>query len=289
MKAAIIVDSTAGLSEDLVNEPNVFQLYLSSVFTDGTVFVDSPDEQKTADFYIRMNSEEELPKTSQPEPVQAFELFDKILEEGYDTVFGVFLSAEVSGTFQTVATVAAEYTDRLDIHLIDSQTTSFVLEAMTINLLKLIEKKTSSEDIVKKIENSLQQSAFYFTVTTLDNLVKGGRLSAVSGMIGNLLNIKPILSVTPKTEGHAKVSEKVRGKKKAINRLFEIATDYINQYSDHAYVTVGHTGAVEDAEILKNRLHAAYPQLEIRIGFITPVLGTHGGYGAVSINIAPLL
>lgn len=289
MKVAIVVDSTAGLSEDLVNHPDVFQLYLSTIFEDGTIYVDSPDEAKTADFYHRMNTEKELPKTSQPEPSQAFELFDNIIAKGYDTVIGLFLSEQVSGTYQTVATVAKEYEDRLDIHLIDSQTTSFVMEAMTMNIVKLLEMGKSAEEVENEIKALLQQSAFYFTVATLDNLVKGGRLSAVGGLIGNLLNIKPILYMGYTTEGQVKVAEKVRTKKKALNRLFEIAVDHINLYPDAAYVTVGHTGAPEEAQALKERILADYPHLDIRIGFITPVLGTHGGFAAVSINVAPLI
>lgn len=289
MKAAIIVDSTAGLSAETARYPNVFQLNLSTIFKDGTVYVDTADETLTRDFYQRMDKETVLPKTSQPEPQQVFDLLDRIIEEGYDTVFGIFLSKKISGTYQTVYAVAQEYSDRLDIHLIDSHLTSFVMEAMTLNLVELIRRNMDPDSILFRIESLLKQSAFYFTPSKLDNLVKGGRVSSVSGIVGNMLNIKPIIRMGPDTDGDVQVYEKVRSMKRSLNRLYEITMNHIKLYPHHAYVVIGHTGAVENAQVLHDRILATYPEVKIRIGFITPVLGTHGGSGAVSINVAPLL
>lgn len=289
MKTAIIVDSTAGLSKETANHPDVYQLYLSSIFEDGTVFVDRSDDTLTAKFYERMDTEAELPKTSQPEPQQVYDLFNQLIEAGYDTVIGVFISSKISGTFQTVTAVAQEYADRLAVHLIDSQLTSFVLEAMTLNLVELVRREIAPEEIMTQIQSFIDQSAFYFTPAKLDNLVKGGRVTSLGGMLGNFLGIKPIITMGSETEGEISVPEKVRSMKKSLKRLYDIAVEHIQQYPDHAYIVVGHTGAPKDAELLKERILAAYPEAEIRIGFITPVLGTHGGSGAVSINVAPLL
>lgn len=288
MKAAIIVDSTAGLSKEVTKNPNVFQLFLSTIFEDGTVYVDSPNEQSTQEFYNRMEQESALPKSSQPEPQQVYDVFERILAEGYDTVFGLFLSSKISGTYQTVHSVSQEFTDRLSIHLIDSELTSFVMEGITKNLLTLTQKDLLPESILSNIDSALKRSAFYFVPSTLDNLVKGGRLSSISGLIGNLLSIKPIITISHESNGAIIVSEKVRSMKKALNRLYILACEHIDQYPDNAYITVGHTGAPKDAELLRDQLLVTYPEASIQIGFITPVLGTHGGTGAVSINIAPL-
>lgn len=289
MKAAIIVDSTAGLSKEVADIPGIFQLYLSTIFEDGTVFVDTADDELTQQFYDRMTTEDELPKSSQPEPKQVFDLFDRIIAEGYDTVFGLFLSEKISGTFQTVNAVAKEYDDKLTIHLIDSKTTSFVIEAMTINLVELLQRDLTAQKIIEHLDELLSQSIFYFTPETLTNLVKGGRLSSFSGLLGSLLSIKPLITVSQATDGEVHVPEKIRSKKKAINRLFTLASEAISRYPETAYITIGHTGAPSDAQELSDRILAAFPNCSTRIGFITPVLGTHGGRGAVSINIAPLL
>lgn len=289
MKAAIIVDSTAGLTEETASLPNVFQLYLSTIFKDGTVYVDSPDESLTHEFYKRMDTEDELPKTSQPEPQQVYNLFDQIIQEGYDTVYAILTSEKISGTFQTVHAVSDEYRKRLHIHLIDSHLTSFVLEAMTLNLAELIQRQFPPKIIIRRINQLIDQSAFYFTPATLDNLVKGGRVSALSGFLGNALNIKPLITMGRDTNGEVRVPEKIRTMKKAHKRLYDIAVDHIAQYPEHAYVVVGHTGVVQEAQVLCEQIQIAYPELPIRVGFITPVLGTHGGSGAVSINVAPLL
>ena len=188
MKAAIIVDSTAGLSKEVTDIPGIFQLYLSTIFEDGTVFVDTADDELTQQFYDRMTTEDELPKSSQPEPKQVFDLFDRIIAEGYDTVFGLFLSEKISGTFQTVNAVAKEYEDKLTIHLIDSKTTSFVIEAMTLNLVELLQRDLTAQKIIEQLDELLSQSIFYFTPETLTNLVKGGRLSSFSGLLGSLFD-----------------------------------------------------------------------------------------------------
>lgn len=289
MKTAIIVDSTAGLSQETAQHSDIYQLYLSSIFEDGTVFVDRADDALTQQFYERMKTEKELPKTSQPEPQQVYDLFDQLIEAGYDTVIGVFLSSKISGTFQTVAAVSKEYEDRLAVHLIDSQLTSFVLEAMTLNIIELVDRETAPEEIVSQIKTLIGQSAFYFSPAKLDNLVKGGRVSSLGGMLGNLLGIKPLITMGNETDGEITVPEKVRSMKKSLNRLYEIAVEHIEQYPERAYIVVGHTGVPQDAAALCERIFATYPEVMVRIGFITPVLGTHGGSGAVSINVAPLL
>lgn len=289
MKAAIIVDSTAGLSQETAAIPGIFQLYLSAIFEDGTVFVDTADEDLTQKFYDRMETEKELPKSSQPEPKQVYDLFDQLVDEGYDTVFALLLSEKISGTFQTVHAVSNEYQDKLSIHLIDSKTTSFVLEAMTLNLVELLKRGLAANEITEQLNDLLTQSVFYFAPETLTNLVKGGRLSSISGLLGNFLSIKPLITISQATNGEVQVAEKVRSMKKAMNRLFNLATEAISRYPEQAYVTIGHTGAPMEAQALRERLSVAYPDITIRIGYITPVLGTHGGRGAVSVNVAPLL
>lgn len=289
MKAAIIVDSTAGLSKEVTDIPGIFQLYLSTIFDDGTVFVDTADDELTQQFYDRMTTEDELPKSSQPEPKQVFDIFDRIIAEGYDTVFGLFLSEKISGTYQTVKSLSREYEDRLNIHLIDTKVTSFVLEAMTLNLVELLNRGLKPSEITEQLNDLLTQSVFYFAPETLTNRVKGGRLSSLSGLLGNLLSIKPLITVSQATNGEVHVTEKVRSMKKAINRLFFLASEAIDQYPNHAYITIGHTGAPMDAQTLCDRILEQYPRCSVRVGFITPVLGTHGGRGAISINVAPLL
>lgn len=289
MKAAIIVDSTSGLSKETAALPGIFQLYLSTIFEDGTVFIDSADDSLTQEFYNRMETEKELPKSSQPEPQQVFDLLDQIFEQGYDTVYALLLSEKISGTFQTVHSVSNEYKNKLNIHLINSKTTSFVLEAMTLNLVELLKRELTAKEILEQMNDLLAQSLFLFAPETLTNLVKGGRLSSIGGLMGNLLSIKPLITVGQETDGDVEVSEKIRSMRKAMNRLFDLASETINRYPDHAYITIGHTGAPIEAQKLRERLLAEFPDCTARLGFITPVLGTHGGRGAVSINIAPLL
>lgn len=228
MKAAIIVDSTAGLTEETATLSNIYQIYLSTIFEDGTVYIDSPDESLTKDFYDRMDTEKNLPKTSQPDTKQIYDLFEQLVQDGYDTVFDVLLSEKISGTFQSIQASSREFSDQLDIHLIDAQLTSFVMEAMVLNLVELIQRQFEPNDIVTRIKHLLEQSAFYFTPAKLDNLVKGGRVSSLSGFLGNALNIKPIITMGAEHDGQLYVPEKSGRRKRLMTACLRLRIHTFN-------------------------------------------------------------
>lgn len=291
MKAAILIDSTSGLSPQYLHLPNIFQVTLSTIFPDGSEYVDTPIEEQMVDFYRQLENDKELPTTSQPQPGQFYDVYDKIIKAGYDTVFTLMISAKLSGTYQTAYTVTQEYSDRLNIKLINSKSTSFAMEGMVINILNMIENGWDAEQIDSKMTHEIvEQATLHFTIGTLENLVKGGRVSALSGMLGNLLNIKPILKLGGATNGEAIVAEKVRTKKKALLRMQTLVMDEIEKLENtDFYIAICHSGALEEAESVHKALSTLIPNKKIRLGYVTPVLGTHAGIGAVGVCITPII
>lgn len=85
---------------------------------------------------------------------------------------------------------------------------------MTLNLVELLKRDLEASQVIDQLNHLLVQSTFYFVPATLTNLVKGGRLSSISGLFGNLLNIKPLITIGPSTDGEVQVSEKIRSMKK---------------------------------------------------------------------------
>lgn len=125
---------------------------------------------------------------------------------------------------------------------------------MVLNLVELIQRQFEPNDIVTRIKHLLEQSAFYFTTAKLDNLVKGGRVNPLSGLLSNALEIIPIITMSAESDGEVSVPDEIRTKKRAQDRLFEIADAHIQQYPKYAYVAVGHTGGEANALVMRNRI-----------------------------------
>ena len=193
MKAAVIVDSTAYLSEALAQHPDVYQVALSVNFSDGSVMKDTSDLQLLNEFYTRLKSESQLPTTSQPQPGDYLALLDQLVAAGYDTVYAIHLSSEISGTYQTARMLLCEYEDKLDAYAVDSGSSCMVMEILVKETLGWIDQGLSAEEVGRRLEWSARHSDVYLMVGDLNNLVKGGRLSASSAILGNILQIRPLL------------------------------------------------------------------------------------------------
>ena len=107
MKTAIIIDSTAYANETIRNHPDVYELFLTVTFEDGTHFLDSSDIAVQEEFYIKLQESEQLPKTSQPAPGKYIELIENIIDKGYDQLLCIHLSQTFSGTYQTAKMLAS--------------------------------------------------------------------------------------------------------------------------------------------------------------------------------------
>ena len=250
MKAAVIVDSTAYLSEALAQHPDVYQVALSVNFSDGLVMKDTSDLQLLNEFYTRLKSESQLPTTSQPQPGDYLALLDQLVATGYDTVYAIHLSSEISGTYQTAHMLLSEYEDKLQAYAVDSGSSCMVMEG------------------------------------DLNNLVKGGRLSASSALLGNILQIRPLLHFE---EGKIAVSEKIRTTKKVYRRMVELVAEWQTRYPQGVHVGIGQAGAPEDLKVLDEMMKDAYPGMPLSYTNIGPVIGTHTGDGTKGLGIVPKL
>lgn len=285
MKAAILVDSTASLAKELANHPDVYQVDLKVIYQSGEVLTDTTDPQRLQSFYQRISREAELPTTSQPEPAQFSRVLDEIVAKGYDTVYGIHLSGSVSGTLQTAQMFFEEYQPLLQTYLIDSKGTSFVMEEMVKQALQMIDAKFHPQKIQENLEWIANESVIYVMVEDLKNLVKGGRLSLVGAALGSALQIRPIIYFTP--EGRVGVFEKMRTNRKVFRRWQELVDQAVLDYPDGITVAFAHGDAAREIEEVKAKIQANHPDLTYRVGYLTPVLGVHGGKGCKGMGIIP--
>lgn len=288
MRAAIIVDSTAALSQELRQHPDVYQLDLTIHFSDGNQLKDTTDLQKNQAFYQKLRECDELPTTSQPFVGNYYDLMDELVEKRYDTVYAIHLSSGISGTYQSAQVVAQEYSTYIKTYVIDTKSASVVMHELVIQALTMIsdEKPLSREKIYEKLTWIVNHAYVEFMVQDLMNLTKGGRLSSTGAIVGSMLQIRPILTFNEK--GELEVIHKIRTTKKVMRHFQEIALEAEKNYPQGFSLAIAHTNALQNAMALKTMIEDALEgRVTCRIDVLTPVLGTHTGEGLFGIGIIP--
>ena len=276
-KIAIITDSTASLTEDLLKEYNIYSSYLMIIF--GTDSYQEFKEISPAKFLELSSSQRELPSTSQPAIGLTVELYKKLFADGYDEIIHVTISGAISGSYAS-AVSAAEMVDASKIHVFDSKTLVFSQGWLAIEASKLAKEGKSSAEILAVLEEMRKHTNLTAAVKTLDNLKKGGRLSNAEAVIGGLLQIKPIVYLTP--EGKIEAAGKVRTFKKAIQFLIDTVKNA--NLDDNYEICVLNMENPEEAAILKAAVNELHPNHKIHELPLSLVVSAHVGPGALAVS-----
>lgn len=286
MSIAIVVDSTAYLSEEIKNKNNIYTIPLNIVFGEDT-YREGMDIT-TEEFYDKMNKFDGLPSTSQPSIGDYILLLEKLHKEGYTDVLSFHLSGEISGTCQS-AQSAGMSVEGINLHVIDSE-----IACTPQGLLALYgaqnKNKMPLDKLVTKL-NDLKQKKYmnaYFVVNSLTNLQKGGRLSNAQAFVGGLLRIKPILEFE---DGKIVAKEKIRTMKKAQDKAIEKLKHDLernNYTSDEVIITVIHANDEEaaDAWIAELKEDDTLKCATFLKSYFGPVIGTHLGEKSLGIAYA---
>lgn len=282
MKLAVITDSSAFLSENLLENENLFVLDIPVVIA-GETYVEGKN-LTASEFYEKMAAADELPKTSQPSIAELEETLTSLASKDYTHVLGLFLSSGISGFYQNIQYLKDEF-DGLEIAFPDSKITSAPLGIMVENALTWAAEGQDFEAILTKIQQQIDGTSAFIMVDDLNHLVKGGRLSNGAAILGNLLSIKPILYFND--AGVIEVFEKIRTEKKATKRLLEVVEERTGTGSYQ--VIVIHGNAEEKAESLRQQLMDAGVADDISLATFGSVIGTHLGEGSVALAYIPLV
>lgn len=279
MAVAVVTDSSVFLPEGFVQPDNLFILDIP-VTIDGVSYIEGQNLTAQA-FYEKMAAASDLPKTSQPSIAALDSLLTDLKTKGYTHVVGLFLSSGISGFWANSQYLREEHAE-LTITFPDTKITSAPLGLMVVNVLRWAKAGLAFETIVDRVNQMIDETNAYIMVDDLNHLVKGGRLSNGSAIIGNLLSIKPILYFDK--EGKIVVFEKVRTEKKAIKRLIEVIQDLAK---DKPFdVMVIHANALSKAEEVMKQLQSAGVE-RVSLATFGSVIGTHLGEGAVALGLTP--
>ena len=276
MSLAVITDSSVNLPAEIQGHADVYVLDIP-VIIEGQPFVEGKNLDVNQ-FYAQMANSEELLKTSQPNLADLDNLLTELEEKGYTHVIGLFLSSGISGFWANSQFLIEDHA-KLKIAFPDTKITATPMGAMVRNVLHWSAQGMSFESILKKLEEQVDQTTAYILVDDLNHLVKGGRLSNGSAILGNLLSIKPILNFND--EGKIVVFEKVRTEKKAVKRLVALAED--NQNME---LSILHTNVTEKAEDFKEQLEAQGVEVSTVVS-LCAVIATHLGEGALVLGLTP--
>jgi len=271
---AWVVDSTAFITEELRNHPDVYVIPLNIHFGDQQ-FQDGID-LTPEELYQKIDTAEEFPKTSQPAAGEFAKVFESISER-YESAIAIHLTAKLSGTLAS-SMAGAEMAD-FPVHFVDSHSLSVGITRLVERGIELAESGMQPEKIAETLKSYTTNFRNTILIGELDQLYKGGRMSGVQFFLGSMLKIKPIVQISP--EGELQAIDKVRSEKKAMQYLVDqVLESYQNDGITRVYAM--HGGSPEKAEQLKASLLEEAPALEIVTGDISSTLGVHAGRGTVA-------
>ncbi len=269
---AIVVDSTADFPEAHERFANWRMVPLYVRF--GAESFRDYVELGPAEFYARLRTAPELPTTSQPTPQDFLNAYEELA--GYERIYSLQVSSKVSGTIESARTAAAEVGDT--VRVIDTETASAGITLLGLAIQRRLDHGASDEEVEELIDRFKRELRLLFTVDTLEFLQKGGRIGKAAAFAGNLLNVKPILTIQ---DGEVVPIKRVRGNQKAVQ---EFAQAFAESTRDTPNLRVGiaQADAPEREQALRALVADLRPQAQIDIATtLGAVVGTHAGPGTV--------
>ena len=275
-KIAILTDSSAYLPQDLIQKFKIHVIPLVVIFGEETL-LDVVDID-ISEFHRRLSEGPIHPSTTQPNPEDFLVVYEKLAEE-YDGIVAPLISSELSGTVNS-AMVAKEQFDRVPVRVIDSRSTSMGLGQAVLAAARASADGKSIDEVEQAAREVCEKVKVLFVVDTLEYLHKGGRIGGASRFLGTALGLKPLLHLN---EGRVDALEKIRTKRKAIERMLELAREYAN--GQPVNVSVLHADVPEEAEILKSTVMDCFECVDVHVTDLSPAIATHAGPGTLGIAI----
>lgn len=277
-KIAIVTDSSAFLPDELVKQYQI--RVVPQILLWGTeTFLDNVNITPI-EFFTRLQKDPVHPTTTQPNPEEFLTIFEE-LAPGCEGIVAILISSELSGTVSSART-AAEQFQRIPVRVVDSQSASMGLGLAVLSAAKMAAQGAAIDEVEATARDVCAKVKVMFVVDTLEFLHKGGRIGGASRLLGTALGIKPLLHLN---EGRVDALEQVRTKRKAVNRMLELAQELADGKPVRAAII--HAGVPEEGEVLKSRVAEIFSCTELHIAGLSPVIATHVGPGTLGLAICP--
>lgn len=273
-KIKIVTDSSVTIEPELVKQLDITVVPLS-VMIDNVVYSDA-DLKEEGKFLQLMQEAKNLPKTSQP-PVGVFaEVFEDLSKDG-SQIIAIHMSHALSGTVEAARQGASLST--ADVTVIDSSFTDQALKFQVVEAAKLAQEGKDMEEILTRIEEVKNHTELYIGVSTLENLVKGGRIGRVTGLLSSLLNIRVVMQMK---DHELQPIVKGRGAKTFKKWLDELTTTLSER--SVAEIGISYSGSADWAKEMKESLQT-YVEKPISVLETGSIIQTHTGENAWAILV----
>ena len=279
MKIAIVTDSRSYLPQEIVDKYNITVVPIEVVFNTKTYREDI--DISTSEFYKLLQDSPELPSTAQPSIGEMMNIYDKLAKEGYDTVISIHLASTISGFVNNLKS-AAQTIDNINVVVYDSHITVRLMGYLAQVAAEMAQENKPLDEIIARLDSLRSSIGESFVVNDLKNLVKGGRLSNTSAVIGTMLNIKPLLEFDD--ESHKIVAyDKVRSMKKAKLKAEEKLAKAMASTDYPLRLLVIDADDKTDGDQWASELKEKYPDVTLDRSYFGPVIGAHLGKDALAI------
>lgn len=273
MTVRIVTDSTCDLPAEEVQRFGITVVPLSVFFGDEG-FLDGVDIT-ASDFYDRMVSFKGLPRTSQPSVELFQDAYLSLAGEGVEIV-SIHVSSKLSGTLNAASVAREVVKHEVHVDLLDSYNVSLGLGLIVLEAARTAQAGASVPEVVAAARRAMDRVSVHVVVDTLEYLQKGGRIGRARSLLGSVLSIKPIIRVE---DGEVAPFERVRTRSKAVERMFELASNMPRAKE----MFIGCSGDDTDALALIQRLRPLLPHTDLKLGYLGPVVGVYTGPNALGI------
>ncbi len=275
MTVKIITDSLSDITSDLAKELGVTVVPLTVLFGHES-FLDRVTIT-TDEFYHRLIHGNVWPTTTQPTPAAFLEVYNKLAEET-DEILVVTLSSKLSGTYQSAINARSMVEENCRIEVIDSETVAMGLGLIVIAAAKKAKTGSNLDELTDFVHRAMPRSHFIVYFDTLTYLAKGGRIGKAKELLGSVLSIKQILTVKD-----GEISPLTR--RRSLAAGMDYLVNFVVGFSKIEELAVEYTTTPNEADRLIERLSSIYSKERIYRSTVSPVLGTHGGPGALAVTV----
>ncbi|GAA4761386.1 DegV family protein [Citricoccus nitrophenolicus] len=221
-------------------------------------------------------------KTSRPSPGTFSAVYQELAESGFEQIISIHISGRLSGTVEAARLAGREAL--IPVTVVDSQTSGFALGTVVLDAVIAAGFGTPADQVLARVDEGTQEAEVFFTVPNLDQLRRGGRVGTMAGLLGTLLNVKPVLTLD---EGVVSLVDRPRTAARATERLIELAEDSTRDTEGHKErVAVHGFGNEAAAQELAWRLQHL-SSMPVPVIPLPAVLAAHLGLGALGVTLNP--
>jgi len=279
-RVAVVTDSACDLPDAILEELDIHFVPLRIHF--GMENALDRVTIRTSEFYARFAVEKEYPKTSQPPAADFHQLYESLAEH-HGSVVSIHLSGALSGTFQAAVNGARGIPDT-EILEVDSKNASIAEGLVVRAAAEAVQAGATAEEAAQVARDAASRVRLFVAVPTIEHLVRGGRVSAGKGRFARALHLLPVLTIGP--DGKARPAGMGLGYRRAVRKMMRHLFEAAGPGDRHRFGVV-HGDALAEAEMLAREIRARYPSSDVMILECSPVLGAHGGPGALGVAVLP--